>query len=95
MSPVRVNLQSDVFHKSSAKTQKLRGRIDMTSSRRASSYSIALFVIFGLSGSAMAGVPTQAEMIPTLSEWGFIIMGICLLSLSVRALLRRNLPDSR
>ena len=67
----------------------------MTSSRRASSYFIVLFVAFGLSGSARAGVPAQAEMIPTLSEWGFIIMGICLLSLGVRALFRRNLPDSR
>ncbi len=66
----------------------------MTSSKRASICFIAFVASFLLSGSAMAGVPAQAEEIPTLSEWGFIIMGICLLSLGVWALRRRNLSDS-
>ena len=53
----------------------------MMSSTRVCTYLIAFFAILMLSGSAMAGVRTQAEEIPTLSEWGLIIMGICLLSL--------------
>jgi len=66
----------------------------MIGSKQASTYLVALFAMVTLSGSAMAGAPDTAE-IPTLSEWGLIIMSICLLSLGLRALLRRNLSGSR
>ena len=64
------------------------------SNKRVSTFSVTLFAISLLSASAMAGPPAQVD-IPKLSEWGFIIMGICLLSLGVRALLGRDLSDSR
>ena len=68
----------------------------MTSSKQASTYLIALFAMFALSGAALAGVDDHVvEEIPTLSEWGFVIMGIGLLSLGVGFLRRRGLSDPR
>ena len=66
----------------------------MIGSKQASTYLVALFAMVTLSGSAMAGAPDTAE-IPTLSEWGFVIMGIGLLSLGVRFLRRRGASDPR
>ena len=60
-------------------------------------FSFLIAAVFMLSGSALAGgVPTNhvVEEIPTLSEWGLIIMGIGLLSLGVLFLRRRGLASS-
>ena len=43
-------------------------------------------------GNGVSGATTE---IPTLSEWGFIIMGICLLCLGAWARRRRSLSDFR
>ncbi len=57
-------------------------------------FSFLIASVFMLSGSAQAGgTLAVVEEIPTLSEWGFIIMGIGLLSLGVRFLRRRGLSD--
>jgi hypothetical protein len=50
--------------------------------------------VFMLSGSALAGNRQVVEEIPTLSEWGLLVMGIGLLSLGVRFLRRRGLASS-
>ena len=54
-------------------------------------FSILMATVFLLSGSALAGRDLQVEEIPTLSEWGLIIMGIGLLSLGLRFLRKRGI----
>ena len=57
------------------------------------SFNCLVAAVFMLSRPALAGFQTVAEEIPTLSEWGLIIMGIGLLSLGVLFLRRRGLSD--
>ncbi len=56
-------------------------------------FNFLIAAVFLLSGSALAGNNHVVEEIPTLSEWGLIIMGTGLLSLGVRFLHRRDLSD--
>ena len=68
----------------------------MGKSERYFAYACALSAVFMMSGAALAGVNGHAvEEIPTLSKWGFVIMGIGLLSLGVRFLRRRGASDPR